>query len=71
MGKTILDARKTEVGLTVDGGEGAEVSDLTIRGASRSDLLAKGAQKLTIRRVRTTSSLSGVQLSPDVVEGRG
>ncbi len=69
MGKTVLDARKTEVGLTVDGGEGAEVSDLTIRGASRSDLLAKGARKLTIRRVRTTRSLSGINLT-DVSDGR-
>ena len=28
--KTILDARKAEVGLAIEGGEGAEIADLTV-----------------------------------------
>ena len=41
--KTILDARKAEVGLAIEGGDGAEIADLTVWGASKTDVLVAGA----------------------------
>jgi hypothetical protein len=67
--KTILDARKAEVGLTINGGSGAEVADLTITGASRTNLVVKGASGVAVRRVRTTGSINGIQFT-DVAKGR-
>jgi parallel beta-helix repeat protein len=67
--QTILDARSADVGLTVAGGQGAEIADLTVRGAARSGVLARAAHDLAVRRVRTTASLTGIQLV-DVAGGR-
>jgi hypothetical protein len=67
--KTILDARKVEVGLSINGGSGAEVADLTISGATRTDLAVKGASAVAVRRVRTTGSINGIQFT-DVDKGR-
>jgi hypothetical protein len=67
--KTILDARKAEIGLSIDGGSGAEVADLTISGATRTDLVVKGASGAAVRRVRATGSINGVQFI-DVDKGR-
>jgi Right handed beta helix region len=67
--KTILDARKAEVGLAIEGGEGAEVSDLTVWGASKTDLLVVGATGVSLRRLRTTGGLNGVNFA-DVTSGR-
>src|SRR5262249_44588092 len=67
--KTILDARKAEVGLAIQGGEGAEIADLTVWGASKTDVLVVDAAKVAVRRVRTTGGLNGVNFS-GVTEGR-
>ena len=58
-GKTIIDASIAKNGIDVNGGAGAVISDLTVRGAGISDILAQNAQRLTISRVRTTGSLLG------------
>ena len=68
-GKTTIDARKAEVGVTIDGGEGAEVADLTVWGAGRTGVLAVGGSGVVVRRVRTTGGLNGVNLD-DVTGGR-
>jgi hypothetical protein len=67
--RTIVDARKAEVGVAVEGGEGAEVSDLTVWGASKTDVLVVGASGFALRRVRTTGGLNGVNFA-DVTAGR-
>ena len=67
--RTILDARKTDVGIRVEGGRGAEIADLTVTGATRTDLLVHGAEETSVRRVRTTASLNGVNFA-DVARGR-
>jgi hypothetical protein len=67
--RTILDARKFAIGLTVDGGRGTEVADLAIHGASQTDLLVRGAEATAVRRVRTSGSLNGVNFT-DVRRGR-
>jgi hypothetical protein len=67
--KTRLDARKADVGLTIEGGEGAEVADLTISRASKTGLLVIGASGAQVRRVRTTGGLNGVNFA-DVKDGR-
>jgi Right handed beta helix region len=67
--RTILDARKVEVGLAIEGGRGAEVADLAIRGASKTDLLVHGAAEAAVRRVRTSESLNGINFA-DVTRGR-
>jgi hypothetical protein len=69
LGRTILDARKAEVGLAILGGRGVEVSDLTVRGAVRTGLLVSNAVNVAVRRVRVTASTSGVVFS-NVAEGR-
>jgi hypothetical protein len=67
--RTILDARKFAIGLAVDGGRRAEVSDLTIRGASQTALLVQAGEETAVRRVRTSGSLNGVCFA-DVMRGR-
>jgi hypothetical protein len=66
---TTLEARGAEVGLTIAGGEGAEIADLSIVGAAKTNLLVKGATRVAIRRVRSTGGINGVHFA-DVVDGR-
>ena len=67
--KTILDARKAEVGLAIEGGDGAEIADLTVWGASKTGVLVAGAANVALRRLRTTGGLGGVNFV-DVTGGR-
>lgn len=64
--KTVLDARASDDGLTVAGGRGAEVSDLTVRGAKRTGLLVREAEAVTLRRVRATGGREGIRLASAV-----
>ena len=57
--KTILDARRAEVGLAIEGGEGAEIADLTVSGASKTGVLVAGAADVALRRLRTTGAWGG------------
>jgi hypothetical protein len=65
----LLDARKSEVGLSLEGGTGSEISDLAIRGASRVNILIKNATDVAVRRVRTTGGLIGLEFE-GVTRGR-
>ncbi len=67
--KTILDARKAEVGLAIERGEGAEIADLTVWGASKTGVLVAGVANVALRRLRTTGGLGGVNFV-DVTGGR-
>jgi hypothetical protein len=49
-------------GLTLANAAGAEVSDLTIRGAAGSNLFIENSAGVTIRRVRLMGGLSGLQV---------
>jgi hypothetical protein len=60
LGQTFIDSSGADVGLTVAGGSGATVSDLTIRSARGTDLLVKAAHGITVSRVRTTGSITGL-----------
>ena len=66
-GKTIIDATGCDNGILVKGSEGAEISDLTVRGASAANVLVQGSQKVTVRRVRVTGGLVGAS----IVDGKG
>jgi hypothetical protein len=66
---TTLEARAVEVGLTIAGGEGAEIADLSIAGARKTNLLVRDASHVAIRRVRSTGGIHGVYFA-DVVDGR-
>jgi hypothetical protein len=69
--KTILDARNAEVGLAIEGADGAEIADLTVWGAgeTRADVLVRGGANLALRRVRATGGLNGVNFA-GVTNGR-
>src|SRR3954453_830184 len=58
--KTIIDARKAGAGLAIEGGEGPEIADLTVWGASKTDGLVVGTAAVALRRLRTTGGLNGV-----------
>lgn len=61
--KTILDARKVEVGVSIEAGAGAEIADLTVIGASKTAVLVAGASDVALRRLRTTGGLNGVNFA--------
>jgi hypothetical protein len=67
--KTILDARKAEVGVAIEGGEGSELADLTVWGAGKTGVLVAGARRVALRRLRTTGGLAGINFA-DVIDGR-
>jgi hypothetical protein len=67
--QTILDARQADVGVAIEGGEGAELADLTVWGAGKTSVLVAGARRVALRRVRTTGGLGGVNFV-DVTDGR-
>ncbi len=69
IGKTILDARARDVGLRVEGGGSATISDFTIRNARRVNLAVSHSKRITIARVRSTGSITGINLV-DVANGR-
>jgi parallel beta-helix repeat protein len=67
-GETTIDAGTADFGLSIDGGSGAEVSDLSIRGG-KTGLLVKGATGAAVRRVRVTGATNGIRLV-DTVRSR-
>ena len=69
VGKTIIDATGCDSGVVVKGGSGAVISDLTVQNASGTGVLVRGAQNVTIRRVRTTANAIGVSVA-DAKGGR-
>ena len=60
--KTILNAAGAENGLAITTGQGAVISDLTVRGATGANILVEGAEKVTLRRLRATGGLIGYSL---------
>ena len=61
--KTIIDASGRTYGLTVNGGQGATISGLTILGASVCDLAARDANGIRIQGVRLRNSAAGLVLT--------
>ena len=62
-GKTIIDASSSEIGVLVDGGKGARVSDLTIRGARSTGVQLKNAARVMVSRVVAAAGIIGVGVS--------
>jgi len=61
--QTIIDASSVEIGVLVDGGKGARVSDLTVRGARSTGVQLKNAAGVVVSRVVTTAGIIGVSVS--------
>jgi parallel beta-helix repeat protein len=59
--QTILDAGSAEVGVTM-AGDRAGVTDLTVRGATRANVLVQGAARCLVQRVRATGSIMGINV---------
>ena len=60
--KTIIDATGAVNGLTVAGGSGTVISNLTVHGASMANVAVRQADRVTIRRVRATGGLIGISV---------
>jgi len=61
--KTIIDASESEVGITIAGGNGGGLADLTVRGARKTNIQVKNTKGMLISRVRTTGSLNGLNVN--------
>lgn len=68
-GKTRIDASGGPIGISITGGAGAVISDLTVSGATRINISVSDSMRTIIRRVRTTGSINGVVFS-NVTDGR-
>ena len=68
-GKTIIDATGCQAGVVIKGGNGAVISDLTVKGATGNAVQVKDASQVTIKRVRATSGFTGLSMQ-DVKNGR-
>ncbi len=66
--ETTIVAGPGEIGVLIDGGQGAEVADLSIRGGS-TGVMAKGASNAAVRRVRVSEATNGIRFA-DVSGGR-
>ena len=66
--ETTIVAARGGFGVAIDGGKGAEVADLSIRGGSKG-LEVKGSSETVVRRVRVSDATNGIRFT-DVVGGR-
>jgi parallel beta-helix repeat protein len=60
--QTIIDADQQAHGISVYGGTGSTVSDLTVQNASVTGILLKGVTDARIARVRVTGNLIGMKV---------
>lgn len=66
--KTVIDAAGHKNGLTISG-KGATVSDLCVRNARETGVLASGGDTIVLSRLKIASNLTGLLIS-DVTRGR-
>ena len=68
LGRCSMPARP-RWGSLLEGGQGSEITDLAIRGASACNILIKNVTDVAVRRVRTTGGLIGLEFE-GVTRGR-
>src|SRR4029079_9207819 len=60
VGKTIIDATGNVNVITVDGGSGATISNLTIRASQFAGVSVSNAKQLTLSKLRVTGGSIGI-----------